>query len=173
MAVDDEARLKRPAFACFLLDALQLSLGHAGIMLERHLLDGRPPAWSRTVPRKVTMAPMSVRPALSVAISAPMSKSSVWTRITLASRHRREEGDLAGGSDRSVMAHMGLVDRSPDHFGAGESVVEFRPAGFQPSDQLGDGGNLARQVHVLCADAGLLLDPGEIEEAQVLCASSS
>src|SRR6187551_2090483 len=118
------------------------------------------------------MAPMSLRPAFSRAISAPMSKSSVWTRITLASGHWREQGNLARGSDRSVMAHMGLVDRSPDHFGAGESVVEFRPAGLQPSHQLGDGGDLARQLHVLCGDAGLLLDPSEIEEARAHGASS-
>ena len=89
------------------------------------------------------MAPMSLRPAFSFAISAPMSKSSCWTRITLASGHRREEGDLARGPDRSVMAHMGPVDRRPDHLGAGKSVVEFGPAGLEPGDQLGNGGDLA------------------------------
>src|SRR5262249_61907034 len=40
VAVHDEARLQRPARVCLGLDAGQLALGHAGIMLERHVLDG-------------------------------------------------------------------------------------------------------------------------------------
>ena len=38
----------------------------------------------RTVPVKVTMAPMSVRPAVRRRTSAPMSKSSRWTRTLKA-----------------------------------------------------------------------------------------
>ena len=66
-----------------------------------------------------------------------------WTRITLASGHRREEGDLARGPDRSVMAHMGPVDRRPDHLGAGKGVIEFGTAGLEPGDELGNGGDIA------------------------------
>src|ERR1700752_2479652 len=110
------------------------------------------------------MAPMSLRPAFSLAISAPMSKSSCWTRITLTSGHRREEGDLARGADRSVMTHMGLVDGRPDDVGPGKGMVELGTASLEPGHQLGDGGDVRRNVHLFGGNTGLLLDPGEIEE---------
>src|SRR5262245_11630054 len=119
------------------------------------------------------MAPMSLRPALSRAISSPMSKSSRCTRIISASGDGWEEGDLARARDRRVMAHMLVIDRGADHFGAGKGVFELRPAALEPIDQLGDGGDALRQRDVLRGDAGLLLHPGEIEETHPASPPSS
>src|SRR5262245_64353337 len=113
------------------------------------------------------MAHITMCPAFSRTISAPISKSSCWTLITLAPRHRRKEGDLSRGADRSVMAYMGLVDRSSDHFGAGKGVVELGTACLEPGHQLGDGGDVRRNVHFFCGNTGLLLELVEIEKWSV------
>src|SRR5262249_50725951 len=125
------------------------------------------PFWSRTVPVKVTMAPMSLRPTLSFAISAPMSKSCCWTRITSASGHRREESDLARGPPPPTVTHMALVDGGAGHLLPPEGIGELRPARFKPGDQLGDRGDMLRHRDVFRGAADLLLDPGEIEEAHL------
>src|SRR5262245_39313824 len=119
------------------------------------------------------MAPISLRPALSRAISAPISKSSRWTRIISASGDRREEGDLARAGNPRVMAHVLAIDRGSDHLGAGEGILEFRPAALQPIDQFGDGADAFRRRDFLRGDAGLLLDPGEIEETHAANPPSS
>src|SRR5262249_9345015 len=111
------------------------------------------------------MAPIWLRLSFRRAISSPTSKSSCWILITLSSGDRREKGNLARSADRGVVARMGLVDCRPDDFGAGKSVVELRAARLKPGHQLGDRGYLARQLHLFSGHAGLLLDPGEIEEA--------
>src|ERR1700682_4544039 len=110
------------------------------------------------------MAPISVRPDVSRAISALMSKSSCCTLITLASGHRREEGDLARAADLRVMADMALIDGRADDLRALKGIGEFGTAGFQPSHHIADGGDVRGQLDLLGGDAGLLLDPGEIEE---------
>src|SRR6478735_7571883 len=89
-----------------------------------------------------------------------------------SSGHRREEGNFARGADRSVMAYMGLVDRRPDDFGPGKGVIEFGTARLEPGHQLGDGGDMRRNVHLFGGDTGLLLDPGEIEEPRAHRSSS-
>src|SRR5262245_43461909 len=103
------------------------------------------------------MAPMSLRRALSRAISAPISKSSRCPRIISAPGDGREEGDFARAGDRRVVAHMTLIDRGADHLGAGEGMREFRTAALQPIDQLGNGGDAFRGRDLFRGDAGLLL----------------
>ena len=115
----------------------KLGLGHAGIMLERHLLD-RAHLVAHGADEADDGADVGAA-ALRRAISAPMSKSSCWTRITSASGHRREEGDLARGPDPRIVAHMALVDGGADHLVARERIGEFGSARLEPGDQLGDG----------------------------------
>src|SRR6478735_722385 len=93
-----------------------------------------PPPSPRTVPVKVTMAPMSVRPCVRRLTSAPTSKSSACTRtlMRLASRHRREEGDLARAGDAGGRLHVHAVERDADHLGARERFRIFRPAALEP-----------------------------------------
>src|SRR5512143_2276088 len=110
------------------------------------------------------MAPISVRPPLSRAISAPMSKSSCWTRITSASGHRREEGDLARVADHRIVAHMALVDRGADHLVSRKRIGEFGSARLEPGDQLADGRDVGRQHDLFGSPAYLFSHPGEIEE---------
>src|SRR5262245_3383950 len=119
------------------------------------------------------MAPISLRPALSRAISVPISKSSRCTRIISASGDGREEGDLTRAGNPRIMAHVTVIDRGADNFGASEGILEFRPAALQPIDQLGDGGDTLRRRDLLRGDAGLLLDPGEIEETHPATPPSS
>src|SRR4030088_1179508 len=104
------------------------------------------PAWSRTVPVKETMAPISVRPDVSRAISARISKSSCSTLITLASGHRREECDLARAADLRVMAYMAVVDGRADDLRAVKGIGEFGTAGFQPGHHIADRGHVRGQL---------------------------
>src|SRR5262249_46292334 len=128
------------------------------------LISSTAPAWSRTVPVKLTMAPISVRPCVRRAISAPISKSSSWRRITSASGHRREESDLARVAENRTAAHAALVDGGADHLVPREGIGEFGAARLEPGDQLADCSDLGRERDLLGALADLLFDPGEIKE---------
>src|SRR5437016_2378676 len=110
-----------------------------------------PSFWLRIVPVKVTMAPMSVRPAVRQRTSAPRSKSSRWTRTlkALASRHRRKEGDLARTGEAGGRLDMRLVDGGADDVGAGEGLGVLRPQSLEPRHQLSHGGNVGRKVQHL------------------------
>src|SRR6476646_459267 len=97
-----------------------------------------PPPSPRTVPVKVTMAPMSVRPCVRRLISALTSKSSACTctLIALASRDRREKGDLACPGDAGGRLDVHAVERHADHLGTRERFRILRPAPFQPRYEL-------------------------------------
>src|SRR5581483_8306583 len=120
----------------------------------------------RTVPVKVTMAPMSVRPAVRRRTSAEMSKSSFCTRTltALASGHRREEGDLARPGQARGGLDVGAVDGRADHVGAGEGLGVLGSTALEPGHQVGHGADPGRQVDDLLGLAGLLAHPGEVED---------
>src|SRR5437879_10424909 len=89
------------------------------------------------MPVKVATAPTSVRPAVSAAISPPMSKSSRCSRTVISpSRHRREERDLARAGNRRIGLHVGLVDRGADNLGVLERIGVFLAASGQVRHQI-------------------------------------
>src|SRR5262245_49922197 len=112
---------------------------------------GASPSCARHTPVKVTTAPISVRPRLSSAASAAASNGSrcrrmvaVMVRLRLcpagkvsASRHRREEGDLARARYRGIGLDVGAVDGGADHLGTLEGVGVFLAAPAQPVDEIG------------------------------------
>src|SRR5690348_10203905 len=120
---------------------------------------------SRTSPMKDVTPPISRRPRVSAAISAPGSKSSRWTRIIRsASGDRREEGDLVAGFEAMVVGDVFAIDRDAHELGVGQRALVIRPARFQPIDELRHGRDRARGIEILFGGADLLPQPGEIEE---------
>src|SRR5690606_1465262 len=117
---------------------------------------------------KLATAPTSSRPARSREISAPMSKSSGWTRTTKsASGDRRKEGHLGTIAQgcRGIGQH--LVDRDLD---IAPLPQRFAPVGippFQPGTQFARAGDTARQTDLLAADAERLAQGGEIDDRDV------
>src|ERR1700726_2194082 len=114
-----------------------------------------PPSVPRQMPEKLTTAPISVRPFVSAAISAAMSKSACWMRmVTLAiisgpdsaAGHRREEGDLAGPGDRRIRLDMGVIDRGADHPRLLERIRISLAALRQPADQFVHGAHARRRL---------------------------
>src|SRR5579871_535288 len=97
---------------------------------------------SRTRPTKLASPPMSVRLSVNRASSAPTSKSSRWTRITSASRHRRKERDLVAGAHGVLEAGIFLIDRDAKDLAIGERGLVRRALIFQPIEQLADGGDV-------------------------------
>src|SRR6185503_2066253 len=126
-----------------------------------------PPSLPRQMPVKVATAPMSVRPFVSRAISAPMSKSSRCSRINSASGHRREECDLARTRDRGLGLHMRVVDRRADHLGVLERVGVFLAAPREPGDQFADRAHISRRIDLFLRLADALAHPGKVEQLQV------
>src|SRR5262245_13150271 len=99
---------------------------------------------------------MSVRAALSRAISAPASKAAGCTRtLSSASGHRRKEGDFAGTSDAGRRPHVPAVDGGADDLGALKGCRVLWSLALQPLHQVGDGGNARRQLDLLFGLAGL------------------
>src|SRR5690606_25368149 len=120
---------------------------------------------SRTRPVKVTSAPISVRPSVSALNSAPMSKSSVWTRIMgSAACHRWEEGDLARARNRRVEIAMLLIDCAADNGEISESMCIAFPACFQPVYHACNIRDAVRKHDVLFGDAGAFFHTGEVEQ---------
>src|SRR6185436_12962027 len=79
------------------------------------------PSPRRTMPAKLTTAPISSRPAVRARISAPQSKSSVWTLITAASLVVTHDGAFKKRYGRFMLRvtcqygvphAQGLLDRS-------------------------------------------------------------
>src|SRR5262245_21395068 len=108
---------------------------------------GAPPSSARHTPVKVTTAPISVRPRLSSAASAAASNGSRCRRMVavmvrlrlpagkvLASRHRREEGDLARTRNRAVGLDVGAVNGGADHLGILDRVGVLLAVRAQPVD---------------------------------------
>src|SRR5262245_38155350 len=126
----------------------------------------RPSFSLRTVPVKVTMAPMSVRPAARRRTSAPTSKSSRCTRTlkASASRHRGKEGDLAGAGQVGRWLDVDLIDGGPDDLGARERVRVLGALPLEPGHQLPHCADFGRQIENLLGLAGLLAHPGEIAD---------
>src|ERR1700690_2981115 len=100
---------------------------------------------SRTRPTKLASPPMSLRPSVNRTSSAPTSKSSRWTRITSASRHRREEGDLVASAHGVVGTGIFLIDRDAQDLAGGQRRLVGGAPLFQPIEQLADGGDLRRR----------------------------
>src|SRR4051812_41128570 len=123
---------------------------------------------ARQMPVKVATAPMSVQPCVSAAISALMSKSSRCNRTNSASRHRREERDLARARDRRVGLHMCAVDRSADHLGVLERVGIFLAPPRKPRHQFANRAHIRRWIDLFLGFADTLAHPGEVKEFQVL-----
>src|SRR5215469_4077852 len=120
---------------------------------------------SRTRPMKDVTPPISLRPRVSAAISAPGSKSSRWTRIIAsASGDRREERDLVAGFEAMVVGDVFAIDRDAHQLRVGQRVDIIRPARLQPIDELRHGRDAARRIEHLFGRADLLPQPGEIEE---------
>ena len=133
-AMHDQARLQRPArLAPRPRRALQLAARSCPDSARASCAAMALPSLSpRTVPVKVTMAPMSVRPCGQAPISAPTSKSSACTRtlIALASGHRREERDLARAGDAGGRPRRAAVERHADHLGSRKGLRIFGPRAF-------------------------------------------
>src|SRR5579875_801657 len=126
------------------------------------------PVISRTSPTKLTTPPILRLPAASAASSAAGSKSSRWTRIISASRHRREEGHLVARPHRVIGAHIFLVDGDADHGRVLQRGGIARAASPKPFDESGHIGHRGRKRHLFLGDAGALLEPGEIKELHQL-----
>src|SRR5258708_12155024 len=105
----------------------------------------------RTNPVKVTMAPMSVRPSVIWRTSAPISKSSFWTRTAKASASGdgREECDLARPFDARAGLDVGTVDRRADDLAALEGRGVFPSARLQPADKAANRPNPRRPLATL------------------------
>src|SRR5881394_495900 len=112
---------------------------------------------ARQTPLNVTTAPMSVRPAVSAAISRATSKSASWMRMVIegvmtvssgngvsAAGHRRKQCDFAGAGDRRLLPDVGMVDGGADHPGRLEGVGVFVAARRKPADQVTDRAHLGR-----------------------------
>src|SRR5712671_3221557 len=102
------------------------------------------------MPVKLATAPMSVRPLDRSAISAPTSKSSRWIRtVNSASRHRREERDLARAGDLRLGLYMIAVDRRADHVRILERIGVLLAAARKPCDQFADRPHRRRRIDLL------------------------
>src|SRR6185369_15283063 len=122
---------------------------------------------ARQMPVKVATAPISVRPRVSAAISAPMSKSSRCSRINSASGHRRKECDLARARDRHVGLHMRMVDRGADDLGVLECVGILLAASGQPRHEVANCAHIGRRIDLLLRLADALAYPGEVQQFHV------
>ena len=137
--------------------------GHAGIMLERHRRDGA--ALSRTVPTKVTMAPISRAAGLQ-----PRDLGADVEVLLLDPDHTQPP--VTGGKkaisraprDRASWRTWLLVDRRADDLRAGKGIGVFRAARLEPGDQSATVATPPGSSTSSAAIADLLLDPGEIEE---------
>src|SRR5262245_18739374 len=114
------------------------------------------------MPVKVTTAPMSGRPSLSLRCSAATSKSSRCSRIvaTSASRHRREECDLARTGEHGLGLHMRAVDGGTDHLRVLEGVRIFLAARSEPTDKIADGTHVCGRLDRFLGLADALAHPG-------------
>src|SRR5579863_2904332 len=124
-----------------------------------------PPAMSRTRPMKLVTPPISVRPRVSAAISAPGSKSSRWTRIIAsASGDRREECDLVARLHAMRVADIFAIDRDAHEFRIVQRLGVVGPTRLQPINELGDGRDRARRIDGLFRGSDSLPQRGEIED---------
>src|SRR5436305_13381279 len=123
---------------------------------------------ARQMPVKVATAPMSVRPCVSAAISAAMSKSSRCSRTNSASGHRREERNLARARDCRVGLHMRAVDCSADYLRVLEGVGIFLATPRKPPHQFADRAHSGWGIDLFLRLADPLAHPGEIKQFQVL-----
>src|SRR5262245_7475556 len=126
----------------------------------------RPSLSPRTVPVKVTMAPMSVRPAARRRTSAPTSKSSRCTRALKGSTsgHRRKEGDLARPGEAGGRLDVRLIDGGSDDLRPRKCLGVLGPGLPEPRPQVRHRVDAGRQIEVLLGLAGLLAHPGEIAD---------
>ena len=141
VAVNDGDAHERPARLGLFDMARDLSLGHAWIMLERQRRD-------RLAGFGAAANPGECDQRADVGAAA-RQRGRFRRRIELfalqpdcrlhsSTRHRREEGDLAGAGDRGVGAHMALVDGGADRLRMLERMGIFLAAGAEPAHQLRD-----------------------------------
>src|SRR5882724_5889228 len=138
-----------------------------------------PDSSPRQMPVKVTTAPISVRPRLSLAASLAASNGSRCRRMVMlfaptfpasspqgrmksSPRHRREEGNFACARDRGVGLDMGAVDRRADHLRVLERMGIFLAAQREPAHEVGDRRDRGRRLDLLLRLADALAHPGEI-----------
>src|SRR5690606_17276393 len=82
----------------------------------------------------------------------------------LASRHRREEGDLARTRDRRIGARMGPVDGGTDDLRILECVGVFVATLGKPGHQVANRRDAGRQLDILLRLADALAHPCEVEK---------
>src|SRR5262245_36543031 len=124
------------------------------------------PATSRTSPMKLATPPMSARPLVSAAISAPMSKSSCCTRIIeLTAGHRREQCNLIALLHRVVGADIFLIDGNAHDGAVGERRGMLGAPLGEPVQQGAHRAHARGGLDLLLADTDFALYPSEIEDA--------
>ena len=124
-----------------------------------------PPAISRTSPTKLATPPTSVRPAVSAASSAPISKSSRWTLIMRAQppvtggKSATSSPVFTGGRGRHIPGsrRRGTIER------LARAAACLGPRVDSQSSRRADGRDIGRRSHRLLADADLALQPSEIK----------
>src|SRR5690349_9109794 len=116
------------------------------------------------MPTKLARPPMSVRPVVSAASSAPTSKSSAWTRINSAPRYRWKQGDLVARLHRMIEGGVILVDRNFDRAAVGECRLMGRAQRLQPVQQFADIAYIGRRRQLLARFAELAAQPGEVKQ---------
>src|SRR5579872_1252225 len=129
----------------------------------------RSPGLLRTVPTKQPIPPISVRPAVSAANSAPTLKSACWTLMRAtrsASCHRRKECHLVAGTDTGGRVGEFLVHRASDRSAVGEGAGIAGASLRQPGDEVGDRGNAGGHRQLLLGGADAFTQPGEIQNCQ-------
>ena len=139
IAMDDQARLQRPARVRFRLDLGELLLGHPGIVLERHGGDGgvgmiahQP---DEAGERADIGAPGGERREFGTDVEGfalDPDHRACARRAPSAAGHRREEGDLVAGPYRIGWLRVVLVDRRPHHARASPAPRRNR-AGSPPA----------------------------------------
>src|SRR5262245_8670087 len=123
---------------------------------------------SRQMPVKVATAPISARPCVRRAISAPRSKSSRWMRtVTLSPRHRRKKRDLARAGNLRIGLHVITVDRCSDDVRVLERVGIFLAALRQPRNEVADRAHARRWLDLFLGLSDPFTHPREVEKLHV------
>src|SRR3954469_10292110 len=113
------------------------------------------------------MPPMSVRPPVSAANSAPTSKLPVCTlmRAMLSTtRHRREKSHFVARTDMCGRISEFLIDRAAHRATVGKRTGEAGAALDEPGDQRADGGYVGGRRDALLRGAGALAQPGKVKD---------
>src|SRR4051794_39050452 len=115
------------------------------------------------------MPPTSLRPAVSAANSAPISKSAVCTLILAmasAAGHGGEERHLVTGRDAGRGVGEVLVHRATHRAAVGEGAGVAGAAFRQECHEVSDRPHAGGPDNALLCGAGAFAQPGEVEDGQ-------